>query len=155
MERKLYKLQGRNFDLEYIDCILTVEEDQTISIIYNGNDIDFDFDSKSERDTEYKKMIDAFVKSGMTLLYDNDRDIINYSNVIMFEDPIFNSVYMQFSFEFKDGSRYESVINYSDVGESKESSREKMQKVYDELFEIWKKNEPKLHKPFHKIDLSE
>lgn len=150
MRRITHNINGITFDLTYIDLIKRGRDsDSHIYIKYNNADTELIFDSPEERQKGYDEILQKMVDAKLVLLYDVDRDIINYSNVISFGDPIFNTNdnIMKFELVFKNGFKgygYISLNSY-DTGDDLETIKIKMQAIYDKLINIWIENKPALY----------
>lgn len=157
MKRVLLSVENYHFDVSLIDCVYNAREsddDTTIFIKYNGVDCKIECKDQTERKTIYKSIVDGLVESKMVLLYDNERDLINFSNVILFENPVFDKTNktMEIKYKFKDNSEYMFLLETENTTDTIEVVEMKMKTIYDTLLKVWETNEPGLFKPFHEID---
>lgn len=149
--RTIIKFNECNFDVTYIDLVFRLKDSAAIYFIYNGKTFSFYFNSEEERNKKYKKLLDMMVQSNMVLLYDNDRDIINFSNVILINDPTYDNIGMRIPIMFK-SYQTSILLPYNDVGDLN-NFKQQMEPVFDKILKIWVDNVPALYQPFHTIDL--
>lgn len=154
-KRNLLSVENYHFDVSYIYSISNIEDDENcINIIYNGDECIINCKDKNEQKTIFQNIIKEMIDAEMVLLYDNDRDVINFSNVVLFEEPIFNKEKkeMTINFTYINNSQYSIILYENETIDTIDIIELKMKKIFDELFNIWLNNKSGMFKPFHQID---